>query len=59
MLINPSSQLILDGMCKDGCDNGDVKYKYTVYTGTMTNSIDLSWTQFGDPLNLFPGKFIR
>jgi hypothetical protein len=55
MLINPSSQLIIDGLCKEGCGPGDsVEYNYKVYKGNINNSIDLSWTPFNDNLGLIP-----
>jgi hypothetical protein len=56
MLINPSSQLIIDGLCKEGCGPDDsVEYNYKVYSGSIINSIDLSWTPFVDNLGLLPG----
>jgi hypothetical protein len=55
MLINPNAQLILDGLCKDGCDSADIVYSYKVYSGVMVNSFDCSWTPFTDILKLFPG----
>jgi len=55
MLINPSSQLIIDGLCKEGCGPADtIEYDYKVYEGTLQNSIDLSWTPFLDTKGLLP-----
>ncbi len=60
MLINPSSQLILDGFCKEGCRPDDtIEYSYNVYSGNLTNSLDIYWLPFNDYLNIFPSIFIK
>jgi len=56
MLINPSSQLIIDGECKKGCYKNDVlTYEYRIYNGTFS-WYSIIWQRFPDPLNLLPSN---
>ncbi len=59
MLINPSSQLILDALCKEGCQPGDsIEYSYKVSSGNLTGSLDLVWFPFVDSQGIFPSIFL-
>jgi len=51
--INPSSQLIIDGACVEGCYPTDVvQYTFTVYADIYGNS---TWQIYNDPSNQIIG----
>ena len=54
--VNPSSQIIIDGQCLDGCTQ-IVAYEYKIYYTLRTIlSTDIAWTSLTNDVRLVSGK---
>ena len=60
--INPSSQIIIDGLCLEGCSNSNALYSYefnifyTLNQNDMSSTNNIIWTKVNAETKFVSGK---